>query len=92
VERARQSHKSPHFSTSSSEGFSLTTLQAMAYGVPVIAAHNGGQEDITPDVARAPATRGRRRSRAPVMWTVVKRTVDTLPVYGGAARLGAGHS
>lgn len=35
--------------TSSSEGFSLTTVQAMACGVPVVATRSGGPEEIVED-------------------------------------------
>lgn len=35
--------------TSSSEGFSLTTIQAMACGVPVVATRCGGPEEIIED-------------------------------------------
>ena len=38
-------------STSSSEGFSLTVVQAMACGVPVVATRSGGPEEIISDNA-----------------------------------------
>jgi glycosyltransferase involved in cell wall biosynthesis len=38
-----------YLSTSTSEGFSLTTLQAMACGLPVIATRSGGPEEIITD-------------------------------------------
>jgi glycosyltransferase involved in cell wall biosynthesis len=38
-----------YLSTSSSEGFSLTTVQAMATGLPVIATRSGGPDEIITD-------------------------------------------
>jgi glycosyltransferase involved in cell wall biosynthesis len=38
-----------YVSTSTSEGFSLTTIQAMACGLPVVATRSGGPEDIITD-------------------------------------------
>lgn len=38
-----------YLSTSRSEGFSLTTVQAMACGVPVVATRSGGPEEIVTD-------------------------------------------
>jgi glycosyltransferase involved in cell wall biosynthesis len=38
-----------YLSTSTSEGFSLTTIQAMACGVPAIATRSGGPEEIITD-------------------------------------------
>ena len=38
-----------YLSTSTSEGFSLTCLQAMACGVPVVATRSGGPEEILTD-------------------------------------------
>jgi glycosyltransferase involved in cell wall biosynthesis len=38
-----------YLSTSTSEGFSLSTIQAMACGLPVVATRSGGPEDIVTD-------------------------------------------